>query len=68
MQDRLANEKVKPVWNSVVTDVLDPAKGEVTGVKLQEHETGEESERDVDGVFIGIGHPRIPVCFAASSK
>lgn len=57
MQDRLLkNEKIKPIWNSVVTDVLDPAKGEVTGVKLQDTRTGKESERDVDGVFIGIGH------------
>jgi thioredoxin reductase (NADPH) len=57
MQDRLLkNEKVKPIWNSVITDVLDPAKGEVTGVKLQDTRTGKESERDVDGVFIGIGH------------
>jgi thioredoxin reductase (NADPH) len=57
MQDRLLkNEKVKPIWNSVVTDVLDPAKGEVTGVKLQDTRTGKESEREVDGVFIGIGH------------
>jgi thioredoxin reductase (NADPH) len=57
MQDRLLkNEKVKPIWNSVVTDVLDPVKGEVTGVKLQDTRTGKETERDVDGVFIGIGH------------
>ena len=57
MQDRLfRNEKIKPIWNSVVTDVLDPAKGEVTGVKLQDTQSGKESERAVDGVFIGIGH------------
>ncbi|MGE5326868.1 MAG: thioredoxin-disulfide reductase [Deltaproteobacteria bacterium] len=57
MQDRLfRNEKIKPIWNSLVTDVLDPAKGEVTGVRLQDTKTGKESEREVDGVFIGIGH------------
>ena len=57
MQDRLSrNEKIKPVWNSVVTDVLDPAKGTVTGVKLKDTKTGEECERPTDGVFIGIGH------------
>ncbi len=57
MQGRLLkNEKVKPIWNSVVTDVLDPARGEVTGVRLQDTKTGKESERAVDGVFIGIGH------------
>ena len=32
----LAHNKIKPVWNSVVTDVLDAAKGKVTGVRLQD--------------------------------
>ncbi|MFB3920685.1 MAG: thioredoxin-disulfide reductase [Terriglobia bacterium] len=57
MQDRLfRNEKIKPVWNSVITDILDPSKGEVTGVKLKDTRTGEETLRACDGVFIGIGH------------
>jgi thioredoxin reductase (NADPH) len=57
MQDRLMrNEKIKPVWNSVVADILDPAKGEVTAVKLQNTKTGEETLKNCNGVFIGIGH------------
>jgi thioredoxin reductase (NADPH) len=57
MQDRIhKNEKIKPVWNSVVTDILDPVKGEVTGIKLKSTTTGEETEKALDGVFIGIGH------------
>ena len=57
MQDRiLKNEKIKPIWNSVVTDILDPAKGEVTGIKLRNTQTGEETVKALDGVFIGIGH------------
>jgi thioredoxin reductase (NADPH) len=57
MQDRLLqNEKVNPVWNSVVTEILDPAKGEVTGIRLKNTKTGAESELKLDGVFIGIGH------------
>ncbi len=57
MQDRLfRNEKIKPVWNTVVTDVLDAAKGEVTGVKLKNVQTGEERFHPCSGVFIGIGH------------
>ena len=57
MQDRLhRNEKVKFVWNSVVTDVLDADKGEVTGVKLRNAPGGEETIKPCDGVFIGIGH------------
>jgi len=57
MQDRLRrNEKIKFVWNSVPTDILDPAKGEVTGVKLRDTKTGDETVKACDGVFIGIGH------------
>ena len=57
MQDRLLrNEKIKFIWNSTVTDVLDPAKGHVTGVKLKNLRTGEETFKPSDGVFIGIGH------------
>ncbi len=57
MQDRLRrNEKIKPVWNTVVTDILDVDKGEVTGLKLRNVQTGEENLKACDGVFIGIGH------------
>jgi thioredoxin reductase (NADPH) len=57
MQDRImGNEKIKPVWNSVVTEILDPAKGEVTGIKLQNTKSGEETKKELHGVFIGIGH------------
>jgi thioredoxin reductase (NADPH) len=57
MQERLMkNEKIKPVWNTVVTEVLDPAKGEVTGIRVKDVKTGKESERPCDGLFIGIGH------------
>lgn len=57
MQERLhRNEKVKFVWNSVVSDVLDPEKREVTGVKLKNVASGEESIKPVAGLFLGIGH------------
>lgn len=57
MQDRLfRNEKIKPIWNSVVVDILDLAQGEVTGVKLQNLSTQEETLKSCSGVFIGIGH------------
>jgi thioredoxin reductase (NADPH) len=52
----LRNEKIKPIWNSVVVDIHDAAKGEVTGVKLKNVKTGEETVKSCDGVFIGIGH------------
>ena len=57
MQDRLRrNEKIKFIWNSVVADVLDASKGEVTGVKLKNAPSGAETVKPCDGVFIGIGH------------
>ena len=57
MQDRLfRNEKIKFIWNSVVEDILDAQKREVTGIKLRNVKTREETLKAVDGVFIGIGH------------
>jgi len=57
MQDRLfRNQKVKPLWNAVVVDILDPDKREVTGVKVQDTRTGAEVLKPLHGVFIGIGH------------
>jgi len=57
MQDRMfRNEKIKFIWNSVVADILDVDKGEVTGVKLRNVKTGEEMLKACDGVFLGIGH------------
>ncbi len=57
MQDRMfRNEKIKMVWNSAVSDILDAQKGEVRGVNLKNVKTGEETFKPCDGVFIGIGH------------
>jgi len=57
MQERaFRNPKIEFVWNSVVEDILDPAQGRVTAVRLRNVKTGEVSERPVDGLFIAIGH------------
>jgi thioredoxin reductase (NADPH) len=57
MQDRaFAHPKISFTWNSVVRDVLDPAAGKVTGVVLEDVITGARSERNVDGLFVAIGH------------
>src|SRR6185369_12243542 len=57
MADRaLAHEKIKPVWDSVVTDVLDVAKDKVTGVRIKNVKSGAESVLDCAGVFVAIGH------------
>jgi thioredoxin reductase (NADPH) len=57
MQERARkNRKVEFIWNSVVTDVLDPEKKEVTGVRLQDVKTNQERELAAQGLFIAIGH------------
>jgi thioredoxin reductase (NADPH) len=52
----LANEKIEPVWDSEVTEILDVAKDKVTGVRLKNNKTGEEQALDCAGVFVAIGH------------
>lgn len=48
------NPKMNFIWNTVVTAILGTEK--VTGVRLKNLKTGEESELATDGVFIFIGH------------
>ena len=57
LQERaFANPKMEFVWNTVVTEVL--GEDGVTGVRLQNRETGEESTMDIAAVFVFIGqHP-----------
>ncbi|WP_030445283.1 thioredoxin-disulfide reductase [Actinocatenispora sera] len=50
----LKNEKIKVIWDSVVTEVV--GTDQVEGVKLRNAKTGEESSLDVTGLFIAIGH------------
>lgn len=52
----LAHEKIKPVWDSVVTEVLDVDKDKVTGVRVKNMKTCEETVLDCAGVFVAIGH------------
>ncbi|MFQ5713389.1 MAG: thioredoxin-disulfide reductase [Candidatus Scalinduaceae bacterium] len=55
MQERAkTNTKVEFKWNSIVIDVL----GEklISGVRLQDTVTKEESDLDCGGLFIAIGH------------
>jgi len=57
MQERaLKHPKIKMIWNSVVTEVLDVAQKKVSGVKLKNIVTGETSSLDCAGVFVAIGH------------
>jgi thioredoxin reductase (NADPH) len=52
----LSHPKIKPVWNSVVTDIQDPAQDKVTSVQVKNVKTDEESTIECAGVFIAIGH------------
>jgi thioredoxin reductase (NADPH) len=55
MQERaFANPKISIRWNSVVTEVLGESK--VSGLRLRDTVTGEESTLPVGGVFVAIGH------------
>jgi len=57
MVDRvLNNQKITVVWNAVVTEVLDVAKGEVTGVRLRDTVNSSVREIPLEGLFIAIGH------------
>jgi len=57
MADRaLSNEKLEPVWNTVVTEILDVNQDKVTGVRVRNVKTGVESVIDCAGVFVAIGH------------
>jgi thioredoxin reductase (NADPH) len=61
LQERaFANPKMEFVWNTVVTEIL--GEEAVTGVRLRNRETGEDSSLDVAAVFIFIGqHPNTDV-------
>jgi thioredoxin reductase (NADPH) len=51
-----AHARIKPVWYSVVTEVLDVKQDKVTGVRLKNVKTAKESVLDCSGLFVAIGH------------
>lgn len=56
MQDRLFdNEKVEVIWDTVVEDVVGDDSG-MTGLRLKNAKTGEESTLEAHGLFVAIGH------------
>ena len=57
MLDRARNNpKIEFVLDTVVAEILDPAKNEVSSVRLKNTKDGSETVRTVDGVFVAIGH------------
>ena len=51
----LTNKAIGFKWNSAVTEIIADTSG-VTGVRIKNLKTEEESELVCDGVFIAIGH------------
>src|ERR671936_665593 len=57
MADRvLANKKIEPIWDTVVTKYIPDEKGEMRAVRLRNVKTNKESELEVACVFVAIGH------------
>jgi thioredoxin reductase (NADPH) len=57
MADRvLANKKIEPIWDTVVTKYISDEKGEMRAVLLRNVKTNEERELPVACVFVAIGH------------
>lgn len=57
MQARaMNNEKIEFLWNRQVADVLgEPGEG-ISGLVLEDTQTGETSKMPIEGLFIAIGH------------
>ena len=57
MADRvLASAVIEPIWDTVVDDVLDPAAGTVTAVRLRNVKDGSLRDLPISGLFVAIGH------------
>src|SRR5689334_20090480 len=57
MLDRArANSKIDFLTDTVVDDVLDVTKGEVTALRLRNLKTGEQWDFPTSAMFLGIGH------------
>src|SRR5262245_62466890 len=52
----LSHPKIKPVWDSIVTEVLGVKEDKVTGVRVRNVKTQADSVVDCAGVFVAIGH------------
>ncbi|HEX6182790.1 MAG TPA: thioredoxin-disulfide reductase [Pyrinomonadaceae bacterium] len=57
MQDKARNNpKIDFVWNVELKEIVGSPETGVTGVRLYDNKTGEETEFACEGVFIAIGH------------
>ena len=56
MSERLfENEKIEVIWDTVVEEVLGDDAG-MTGLRLKNVKSGEESQLEAAGMFVAIGH------------
>ncbi|HYP28114.1 MAG TPA: thioredoxin-disulfide reductase [Blastocatellia bacterium] len=57
MQDKaFKNEKIEFIWDTAVEEILGSPETGVTGVRIRNLKTGDESIFPCGGVFIAIGH------------
>jgi thioredoxin reductase (NADPH) len=57
MQERvLKNSKIRALYNSIIDEVLDVSRGEVTGARVRDVRTGETMTVKATGLFVAIGH------------
>ncbi|MCT1458054.1 thioredoxin-disulfide reductase [Aestuariimicrobium sp. p3-SID1156] len=55
MADRvMADPKIDPLWNSEIIGL--EGENKLTGIRVRNTETGEESSFPADGLFVAIGH------------
>lgn len=59
----LTNKAISFKWDSAVTEIIADASG-VTGIRINNLKTGQESELTCDGIFIAIGHQPNTALFA----
>ncbi len=52
----LAHDKINVLWNTEVEEILGTKEDGVTGIRIVNNQTNEESVFPCEGVFIAIGH------------
>ena len=66
--DRLmANEKIEPIWNHQLDEILGDAMG-VNGLRLKAVDGGTTKDIALDGVFVAIGHAPASSLFEGQLK
>jgi thioredoxin reductase (NADPH) len=57
MQERvLKNPKIEILYNTLVEEILDVGRGEVTGARVKNAKSGESRVLEATGFFVAIGH------------